>query len=79
MSESPTPIDELPNYPTHDLSDVNQRLDRIEKTLDGLRDGVNTIGQMMNQVVDAFGQIMTQVQNGGLGSLLGTMMGKKNG
>lgn len=62
------------------LSDMNLRLERIEKTVNGLRDGVNTIGQMMNGVADAFGQVMEQVQKGGIGALLGGMMGgNKNG
>jgi hypothetical protein len=49
------------------------------KKLDALTEGVNTIGTMMNQVADAFGQIMAQVQKGGLGAILGGVMGgKKN-
>lgn len=62
------------------LSDINLRLDRIEKTVEGLRDGVNTIGSMMNGVAEAFDQIMGQVQKGGIGALLGGFMGgNKNG
>lgn len=46
--------------------------------LDKLVEGVNNIGGMMNEVADAFGQIMDQVSKGGIGALLGGMMGKKN-
>lgn len=48
------------------------------ETLEKLREGVNSIGGMMNDVADAFGQIMEQVSKGGIGALLGGMMGKKN-
>lgn len=62
------------------LSDINLRLSRMEEKQAALADGVNTIGAMMNQVADAFGQIMEQVNKGGIGALLGGMMGgKKNG
>lgn len=65
---------------TQVLSDINVRLDRIEKTIEGLREGVNTIGGMMNGVAEAFDQIMQQVQKGGIGALLGGFMGgNKNG
>lgn len=59
---------------------VLSRLSAIEATQEGLRAGVNTIGAMMNDVANAFGQIMEQVNKGGIGALLGGMMGgKKNG
>lgn len=58
---------------------VLARLDRIEATQDGLREGVNTIGAMMNQVAEAFDQIMQKVNQGGIAGLLGGIMGgKKN-
>lgn len=64
---------------------ILRRLNAIEaaqkvqaETLDGIRTGVNTIGAMMNEVADAFGQVMEQVSKGGIGALLGGMMGKKN-
>lgn len=61
------------------LSDMNLRLERIEQTVDSLRTGVNTIGGMMNSVVDMFQQITQQIQGGGLSSLIGGLMGgKKN-
>lgn len=56
------------------------RLSAIEKRLDSLSQGVNTIGGMMNNVAESFDQIMQQVQKGGIGALLGGMMGgKKDG
>lgn len=73
------------------LSDMNLRLERIEKTveskflvvnekLEALISGVNTIGGMMNQVAEAFDNIMQTVNKGGIGALLGGFMGgKKNG
>ena len=67
-------------YRVEVITEMHERLKRVEETLDGLREGVNTIGLMMNQVTDAFGQIMTQMQSGGLPALLGKMMGgNKNG
>jgi hypothetical protein len=65
---------------------VTMRLTAIEEALaaqakitEGIRTGVNTIGEMMNGVADAFGQMMEQVNKGGIGALLGGMMGgKKN-
>ncbi len=67
-------------------AEVLRRLDSLRgaiaeqaNTQTELKNGVNTIGTMMNGVADAFGQIMTQVQKGGIASLLGSMMGgKKN-
>src|SRR5882757_259000 len=48
-------------------------------TLEALKAGVNTIGEMMNGVAQAFDQIMSEVQKGGVAGLLGTIMGgKKN-
>jgi hypothetical protein len=47
------------------------------QTLDALKSGVNTIGEMMNGVASAFEQIVAEVQKGGLGGLLGTVMGGK--
>lgn len=57
------------------LSDMNLRLERIENTQNALKEGVNLIGGMMNQVAEAFDQIMQKVQTGGIGALLGGMMG----
>lgn len=59
-----------------DMRSILDRLDRIEKTQEGLRDGVNTIGEMMNSVAQAFDQIMTKVNNGGIAGLLGGLMGR---
>lgn len=68
-----------------DAPDVLARLNAIEaaqklqgELLDKLVEGVNNIGGMMNEVADAFGQVMDQVSKGGIGALLGGMMGKKN-
>lgn len=60
------------------LDSISTRLTAIESTQEALKGGVNTIGGLMNSVHDAFNQIMTQVQQGGIGGLLGGMMGKKN-
>jgi hypothetical protein len=60
-------------------ADLLVRIERIEEKLNGLTDGVNTIGEMMNGVADAFAQIMAQVQKGGIGGLIGMMGGKSNG
>lgn len=64
---------------------IVSRLNAIEaaqmvqgELLNKLVEGVNNIGGMMNEVADAFGQIMEQVSKGGIGALLGGMMGKKN-
>lgn len=59
------------------LTTINSRLAVIELTQEALKEGTNTIGTMMNGVSEAFGQIMTQIQKGGIGALLGGMMGKK--
>lgn len=62
------------------LDEVLTRLEIIEADIAGLKDGVNTIGVMMNQVAEAFDQVMQKVNEGGLGALLGGIMGgKKNG
>jgi len=65
-----------------DLFDLIHRLenkiDAQGKTVDGLRDGVNTIGEMMNSVAETFDQIMQKIQQGGITSLLGGLMGGKN-
>lgn len=62
------------------LSDINLRLERIEHTVNGLKDGVNTIGEMMNQVADMFSDMVNKVNSGGIGALLGNLMGgNKNG
>jgi hypothetical protein len=59
---------------------LNRRLDRIEGDIAGLKEGVNTIGVMMNSVAEAFDTIMQKVNEGGIGALLGGFMGgKKNG
>lgn len=84
-------VQDTPEAPERDVEvqedapDILTRLNAIEaaqmaqgKVLEGIRDGVNTIGGMMNDVADAFGQIMDQVSKGGIGALLGGMMGKKN-
>ena len=61
-------------------AEVLRRLEAIESTQDNLKDGVNTIGGMMNSVAEAFDNIMQKVNEGGIGALLGGMMGgKKNG
>jgi|SRR5882672_648689 len=67
--------------------EILERLESIEfsmgqhtETLDALKVGINTIGEMMNGVAGAFDQIMAEVQKGGVAGLLGTLMGgKKNG
>jgi len=74
------PDDEIPSDTDARLAAIEQTLAAHTQTLDALRVGVNTIGEMMNGVADAFGQIMAQVQQGGLGAILGNVMGgKKNG
>jgi hypothetical protein len=61
------------------VDDLARVVKRVEGTQAALKDGVNTIGVMMNNVAEAFGQIMTEVQKGGIAGLLGSMMGgKKN-
>jgi hypothetical protein len=62
------------------LQIMHNRLDRIEQQNAAIVEGVNTIGSMMNEFVDGFGKVMVQVQQQGIGSLLGGLMGgKKNG
>lgn len=51
----------------------------IRDDINALKNGVNTIGAMMNSVSDAFGQISSQIQQGGIGSLLGMIGAKKDG
>lgn len=61
------------------LTDITNTLDDHAQILEALKTGVNTIGEMMNGVAQAFDQIMTEFQKGGLAGLLGTVMGgKKN-
>lgn len=76
----------------NDTDHLSTKLDRINKRLDAIeadtiaikmaqnaqRDGINTIGEMMNSVASAFDQIMLKVNQGGIGALLGGMMGGKN-
>lgn len=76
----------------NDTDQLSTKLDRINKRLDAIeaatiaikmaqnaqRDGINTIGEMMNSVASAFDQIMQKVNQGGIGALLGGMMGGKN-
>lgn len=63
-----------------DSRTILERLDSIEATLDGVRNGVNTIGGMMNAVAEQFDQMMQKVNSGGLGAILGGLMGgNKNG
>lgn len=74
--------DDEDDYTTDEpsLVEVLTRLEIIEADIAGLKDGVNTIGVMMNQVAEAFDQVMQKVNEGGLGALLGGIMGgKKNG
>ena len=59
-------------------ADVIERLERIEQSIEGLKTGVNTIGQMMNSVAEAFDGIMQKVNQGGIGALLGNLMGGKS-
>lgn len=62
------------------LSDMNLRLERIELTVDALKEGVNTIGEMMNQVATVFDDLAGKVKSGGISALLGGFMGgNKNG
>jgi hypothetical protein len=78
------PVGVLTDTEYHDL--VLNRLELMSdiqsaqnNRIDALANGVNTIGQMMNEVANAFGQIMEQIQKGGIGGLLGSVMGgKKN-
>lgn len=58
------------------LNHIVKRVDSIEKTQEALRDGVNTIGEMMNSVAQAFDQIMAKVNSGGIAGLLGNFMGR---
>lgn len=58
-------------------AEVLARLEAQTATLEGVRQGVNTIGEMMNGIADAFGQIMVKVEKGGIGALLGGFMGGK--
>jgi len=61
------------------LSDINMRLDRIEKTMEAQTQGINTIGDMMNHVATLFDDLAGKVKQGGIGALLGGIMGGKNG
>lgn len=59
---------------------VLRRLDDIDEKLEALaalKEGVNTIGTMMNAVAETFDGLMQQVQKGGIGALLGGFMGGK--
>lgn len=78
QSEALTITDVGASDTAHLLSDMNLRLERIEKTQNALKDGVNMIGDMMNGVAAAFDQIMQKVQSGGVGALLSGFMGGKN-
>lgn len=61
-------------------AELNARLLRMEATLDSLREGVNTIGEMMNQVATVFDDLADKVKSGGIGALIGGFMGgNKNG
>lgn len=67
-----------------DLTMIVDRLSKLEALHNNiandtaaLKDGVNTIGEMMNGVAQAFDQIMTEIQKGGVAGLLGTLMGGK--
>lgn len=60
-----------------DYAHVIERLECIEQSIEGLKTGVNTIGQMMNSVAEAFDGIMQKVNQGGIGALLGNLMGGK--
>ena len=60
------------------LHRIENKLDALTGTTDGVRTGVNTIGEMMNSIADAVGQVMQKVNQGGIGALLGGMMGGKN-
>lgn len=62
---------------TEALTDITNTLDDHAQTLEALKTGVNTIGEMMNGVAQAFDQIMTEIQKGGVAGLLGTLMGGK--
>jgi hypothetical protein len=63
-----------------EFEELKLRLDNIEGDIAGLKEGVNTIGVMMNSVAEAFDTIMQKVNEGGIGALLGGFMGgKKNG
>lgn len=78
--------DEKSNQPGFDTfipvtpfqAEVIRRLDEQDKVINGLKDGVNTIGGMMNSVAEAFDQIMQKVNQGGIGALLGGFLGGKN-
>lgn len=59
------------------LKTIDERQEEIYASIQGVKTGVNTIGEMMNSVAEAFDQIMQKVQQGGLGSLLGGFMGGK--
>jgi hypothetical protein len=63
-----------------EFEQIKLRLENIEGDIAGLKEGVNTIGVMMNSVAEAFDTIMQKVNEGGIGALLGGFMGgKKNG
>lgn len=59
------------------VKEIDEKLDKIDQTQQGLKTGVNTIGEMMNGVAQVFDDLMKKVQQGGIGSLLGGFMGGK--
>lgn len=59
------------------LHRIENKVDTLTGTTDGVRTGVNTIGEMMNGIADAVGQVMQKVQTEGLAGLVGGLMGGK--
>jgi hypothetical protein len=78
--ESPRELNIHADKNYYNSNEILSRLDGIEQSLEALKTGVNTIGEMMNGVAGAFEQIVAEVQKGGMAGLLGSLMGgKKNG
>lgn len=61
------------------LDALHDRMRKFEDTQDSIKTGVNSIGEMMNWVVQTVQGMATQIQSGGLGALMGMMKGGKNG
>jgi hypothetical protein len=59
------------------MGGMGARMMTMETTLSALKDGVNTIGEMANSMVQAVGGVVAQVQQGGLASLLGARSNKE--
>lgn len=64
---------------TQHHAELTARLEAVERVLNQVVEGHNTIGQMMQEAYGVITQVGQSFSKGGIGGLLGMMKGQKDG